>query len=93
MRRDDQARDLWGRVYPELSDGKPGLLGAVTSRAESQVMRLACVYALLDCSAEIRVEHLNAALAVWQYCHDSARFIFGDSLGDPTANEIQGASH
>ena len=29
-----------------------------------------------------------AALAVWQYCEDSARFIFGDALGDVMADEI-----
>ncbi|PYX67650.1 MAG: hypothetical protein DMG72_24985, partial [Acidobacteria bacterium] len=34
-----------------------------------------------------RLEHLEAALAGWQYCADSARFIFGDELGDPTADE------
>jgi hypothetical protein len=32
--------------------------------------------------------HLEAALAVWRYAADSARWIFGDSLGDPTADEI-----
>ncbi len=32
--------------------------------------------------------HLEAALAVWRYSLDSARWIFGDSLGDPTADEI-----
>lgn len=88
MRRDAQARKLWHAVYGDLSEGKPGLLGAVTSRAEAQVMRLACLYALLDCSDVIRAEHLMAALAAWKYCEDSARFIFGDSLGDPTADEI-----
>ena len=30
-----------------------------------------------------------AALAVWQYCLESARYIFGDSLGDPVADEIR----
>jgi hypothetical protein len=79
---------LWREVYEELSDGKPGLLGAVTSRAEAQVMRLACLYALLDCSQKIRRVHLEAALALWRYCEDSVRFIFGDSLGDPVADEI-----
>jgi predicted transcriptional regulator len=29
-----------------------------------------------------------AGLAVWTYCLDSARYIFGDSLGDATADEI-----
>jgi hypothetical protein len=88
MRRDDQARDIWREVYPDLSEGKPGLLGAVTSRAEAQTMRLSCLYALLDNSEEVRSEHLLAGLAVWQYCENSARFIFGDALGDTTADEI-----
>lgn len=88
MNRDNEAKALWAITYAELSDGKLGLLGAVTSRAESQVMRMACVYALLDCSATVRSEHLRAALAVWRYCMDSAAFIFGDALGDPTADAI-----
>jgi hypothetical protein len=88
MQRDGQARLIWREVYPELSEGKPGLLGAVTSRAEAQAMRLACIYALLDSSETVRAEHLMAALAVWQYCEDSARFIFGDAMGDATADEI-----
>lgn len=88
MRRNDEARAIWRDVYPELSEGKPGLLGAVTSRSESQTMRIACIFALLDCSSEVGAVHLRAALAVWAYCEDSARFIFGDSLGDPIADEI-----
>src|SRR5439155_11765420 len=82
------ARDEWASVYPALSDGRPGLLGAVTARAEAQTMRLALMYALLDRSPKMRLEHLRAALAAWHYCEDSARFIFGDKLGDPTADEI-----
>lgn len=88
LKRDAEARDLWYAVYPELSEGKPGLMGAMTARAEAQVMRLACIYALLDLSREIKIEHLRAALACWDYCESSARFIFGDSLGDPVADAI-----
>ena len=88
LRRDEQARKVWREVYDDLSEGRPGLAGAVTSRAEAQTMRLACLYALLDCSPVIRVEHLLAGLAVWQYSEASARFIFGDALGDSTADEI-----
>jgi|ERR1039458_1429087 hypothetical protein len=88
MQRDKTARALWSEVYPDLSEGKPGMLGAVTSRAEAQTMRLACIYALLDCSETVRAAHLTAALAVWQYCEDSARFVFGDAMGDATADEI-----
>ncbi len=88
MERDQEARELWHEVYPDLSEGKPGLLGAMIARAEAQVMRLACIYALLDRSSVVRVEHLRAALAFWRYCEESARYIFGDSLGDPIADEL-----
>jgi hypothetical protein len=88
FRRDDAARAIWLGVYGSLSEGQPGLFGAVTSRSEAQVMRLACVYAVLDCSQGIRAEHLLAALAIWQYCAASARFIFGAALGDAVADEI-----
>lgn len=88
LERDSEAREAWKAVYPELSEGKPGLLGAMIARAEAQTMRLALLYALLDQSREIRAEHLAAALAVWEYAEASARYIFGDTLGDPTADRI-----
>jgi hypothetical protein len=75
-------------AYPQLSEGKPGLLGSITARAEAQTLRLALLYALLDKSAEIRLEHLRAALELWRYSADSAAFIFGQSIGDPTADAI-----
>lgn len=89
--RDEEARALWIDAYPQLSEGKPGMLGAIVSRAEAQVMRLACLFALLDESALIRVEHLRASLALWDYCEASARYIFGQRLGDPVADELLSA--
>jgi hypothetical protein len=88
MRRDDAIRNSWAKTYHELTTGTPGLLGAITSRAVPQTMRLACLYALLDHSAVVRAEHLLAAVALVEYCQASARFIFGDALGDPTADGI-----
>ena len=88
LKRDDGARASWQAVYPELSEGKPGLLGAVISRAEAQVMRLACLYALQDMSYVVTTDHLTAALALWEYCEASAKFIFGQRLGDPIADEL-----
>jgi hypothetical protein len=87
------ARAHWAPVYADLSDGKPGLLGSIVARGEAQVVRLALIYALLDSSesaerCEIDRHHLEAALAVWEYCETSAAFIFGDSLGDEVADEI-----
>ncbi len=75
-------------MYHDLSEGGPGLAGAVTSRAEAQTMRLALLYALLDGADCIRRDHLTAALALWEYVEASARFVFGDSLGDPVADDI-----
>jgi hypothetical protein len=88
MRRDDQAREIWHRIYPELSEGKPGLAGALLARAEAQTMRLACLYALLDKRAVVGADHLKAALALWCFCERSVRFIFGDSLGDEVADGL-----
>ena len=63
-------------VYPSLSEGKPGLLGSMTAWAEAQVLRLACIYALLDKSHIVKKHHLLAALAVWERCEASAKYIF-----------------
>jgi hypothetical protein len=88
LQRDEETRAVWASVYPSLSDGKPGLFGAVTSRSEAQVMRLSCLYAVLDESRLIRKEHLLAALALWDYSEDSARYIWGDATGDRVADQI-----
>jgi hypothetical protein len=82
------ARTMWAKVYPELSDGGDGLHGAVTARAEAQSLRLALLYCLLDGHDQINDRHLLASLAVWDYCNRTARFVFGSSLGDRTADEI-----
>jgi len=88
---DAAARKRWAEVYGKLSAGAGGMLGAVTARAEAQVRRLACLFALLDEEAFVRLIHLEAALECWRYCEESCRFIFGDSLGDPTADSILAA--
>jgi hypothetical protein len=85
---DDAARERWIEIYQQLSTARPGLAGAATARAEAHTVRLALIYALLDLSKRIRLEHLEAALAVWRYSAASARWIFGDALGDPTADEL-----
>lgn len=80
--------DIWAAVYGDLSAGKAGMAGAVTSRAETQVLRLALTYALLDGDATIGAAHLRAALAVWRYCDQSAGIVFGSLTGNPVADDI-----
>ncbi len=70
LTRDECASALWHEVYADLSAGQQGLLGAVLSRAEAQVLRLSVAYALLDLSVTIRRDHIQAALALWKYCEE-----------------------
>jgi hypothetical protein len=88
MRRDEEANRMWEAVYPELTQERPGMLGAITARAEAQALRLSLVYALIDGATAIQRPHLEAALAVWSYSEESAKFIFGDAIGDPVADTI-----
>jgi hypothetical protein len=88
VRMDSAARELWMDVYHDLSAARPGLLGQVTNRLEANTIRVSLNYALLDESEEICEVHLRAGLAVVsKYCFDSARFIWGDALGDPVADQ------
>jgi hypothetical protein len=82
------ARERYAAIYERLSAARPGLFGAATGRAEAHTLRLALIYALLDRATAIDLPHLEAALEVWRYAHNSTRWVFGDTLGDPTADEI-----
>ena len=64
------------------------MLGAACGRSSAQVLRFALIYALLDGTSAIDVAHLRAGLAVWDYCEQSAKHIFGDLLGDKVADTI-----
>jgi hypothetical protein len=86
MRRDQAATTEWCHIYPELSEGKAGLAGAMIARAESQVMRLSCIYALMDRSEIVRVDHQRAALGLWEYSEQSVKAIFGELSGDPSVD-------
>jgi hypothetical protein len=77
-----------GGKYAELTADRPGILGAVTSRGEAQVRRLACIYALLDGKSNVWQVHLKAALEVWRFVFDSARFLFSKAASDPLGAAI-----
>lgn len=83
-----EAKNLYADSYPTLETSRFGFLAKITQRASAYVCRLSCIFALLDGKDEINREHLEAALAVWQYAEDSARYIFGERLGDKNADII-----
>jgi hypothetical protein len=89
--RSPSAQELWNDLYPSLSQSRPDVYGAATSRAEAQVLRLSTIYAALDCSSVVEICHLHAALAVWDYCRSSARLFFDTAPIDPAARRISQA--
>ena len=86
--RDPAAAELWNDHYPILSQARSGLRAAATGRAEAQVLRLSALYAALDRSPIIQLSHLQAALALWDYCSYSAGSLFGSSVADSVADRI-----
>jgi hypothetical protein len=94
LKRDDEAEAMWVKVYPKLEQERPGLSGSILARGAAQVLRLSLLYALSDhkeaelAHPAIRLPHLLAALAVWDYCHDSVLYIFGEAIGDPVADRL-----
>ena len=88
FRRDPAAGQLWNNYYATLIQARSGLRGAATGRAEAQVLRISALYAALDCSSIIQLPHLHAALALLDYCSDSAASLFGACVRDSVADRI-----
>jgi DNA replicative helicase MCM subunit Mcm2 (Cdc46/Mcm family) len=91
LRLDEQARKLWCDIYPTLSEPDQGLAGQITARAEAHTIRLALIYALLDGEHAIGKQHLQAALALWDYAQRSAHWALSQATGDPLAEHIHAA--
>jgi len=90
---DAEACELWEPIYNELADETSeegnGLSDELTARAEPQLVRLACIYALSDLSDVIKPSHIKAAMALWKYSEDSVKCIFGDCRSNSTAEKIK----
>jgi len=94
MGRTDAFWDRWDQLYTtEFERRLPGTPGIVTSRVAAQVLRLSVVYALADLCDTVDVQHLEAALAVWRYCEESVKFIFGTITGNREADKVIRALH
>jgi hypothetical protein len=73
--------DVFDSEYDRLSDDRPGMAGAITARAEAQVVRLSMVYAIAAGTRTVGAEHIQSALAFWNYSQASAEYIFADQTG------------
>ena len=79
------ASKLWARMYVALDEPGnklPGLAGAMTARSAAHIRRLALIYALLDEYDVVENRHLHAAKRMWDYCQESAKFIFTGTTAD-----------
>jgi hypothetical protein len=89
MRRDDEAEVLWKELYERMAlELSGGLTGAITARAEAQLLRLSVAYAGLDGASTIGIAHLEPAWAMWRFCEDSAAYIFESATGDEVADRL-----
>ncbi|MDP9223656.1 MAG: YfjI family protein, partial [Actinomycetota bacterium] len=92
VRRSPEAEELWVDLYGQMADDDPvGIVGALTARAEAQVLRLSLLYALIDGQSTITRPHLESAWEFWRYCRWSAQHLWvGSGSGDPDVDRVVG---
>lgn len=77
---DGEAAEYYRELYYTVTTQESGgIIGDITARGPAQIRRIALIYCIMDCDKMIRIEHLKAAHAVWNYCLASAKWIFGAS--------------
>jgi hypothetical protein len=94
MRRDDEAAERWNDWYrPNAQPEKHGLYDAATARDEARTLRMSIIHALLDGQAVIERRHIDAAIAVWNYCDESARGLFGATTSNKDVDRLAEELH
>src|SRR5262249_51802094 len=79
------AAKVWNRMYGQIENElkvMPGLTASMCARAAAHVRRLALILCLLDGQDALETEHLHAAKRMWDYCQDSALYIFSGLTAD-----------
>lgn len=62
----------------------------MSERARVQVLRIACIFALLEKKGQVDPQHLEAATHIWKYCVCSITYIF-ETEEDEAARKIVAA--
>ena len=91
LERSPEAEAIWSEIYYRIDDTLDGVLGALSARAEAQQLRLAVVYALLDGSEIIEVQHVEAAAAVWDWCEETIGRVFAGTQPDHVVEKLLAA--
>ncbi len=91
MTLDTGAQAAHERAYAKLKRLSPDpKLKALLSRARSQVLRLAMLFALMDKTATISEAHYKAALAWIAYMTESVRYVFRRGAAEREASDASG---
>ena len=79
IRFSEDGRSAWNQFYRSVNDNLHGVIGKLLGRTEAHVLRLSMIYAVLNNHDPclIEAEHIQAAIAVWDYCSESVRYVFG----------------
>lgn len=91
---DDEAESLWLEIYPSLRENCESVLGCVTARSPSLVLRIALIYCLTnrwhynDDKLKISRQELEAAMGVWKIAQKSSEIIFGTTGRDRMSEKI-----
>jgi len=82
---DDRARDALLAASARYNDGV-GMAPFLCRRLDTIAARIALVYACLDFSRVITIDHVLSALAVTDYAKASASWVFPETTGDAHAD-------
>ncbi|UJS22916.1 hypothetical protein [Thiothrix winogradskyi] len=67
-----ESLELWSTLALSLAK----VNSPMSERSRVQVLRIACIFALLDCTDQVMPKHLHAATHIWDYCLGSVAYIF-----------------
>jgi hypothetical protein len=81
--------DAWDDYYPTIGEGRAANVAELAERQGDHVNRIALIFAVLDGSETKELKHLEAAIAVWDYCEASLGYAFsGSVVGNPMADTV-----
>ena len=84
----EEAWELMDQEMDSIEVGDYGVSTDTDHRGTQHVLRIALIFALLDQDMEVKPDHLAAAIAIWNYCKKSARWVFEDHEFSLLANKL-----
>ncbi len=85
---DTEASKYWEGIYLELTQERDGPIGSLTSRAESQVIRISLLLSLLNQNNQITIEDIKQAHFLWRYVEWSIDKIFNKINRDKNSTKL-----